>query len=317
MNAMSLRDKLSLAIFLLAIAGGYGLEIVLWARYIVARVHHQAGTGEVFSGPAVVLHVIAGAGIVCFLYARFVAPYRLEVNQMTIRTAKLRDTGFRIVQISDLHCDDKPGNEERAIEIINQLKPDVIVATGDYLNRASALPRLRDTLRRIEAPLGKFAIRGSFEVGRWFRLDLLDHTGFRLLEQDTVAVRKVDDVLDVCGLSVDRPEACRDLLRGAGSDRFRIFLFHTPDLIEDVNGLGVDLYLCGHTHGGQVALPWYGAIITLSKFGKKYESGLYRLGGTTLYVNRGLGLERAPAPQVRFFARPEIAVFDIVPENSP
>jgi predicted MPP superfamily phosphohydrolase len=53
----------------------------------------------------------------------------------------------------------------------------------------------------------------------------------------------------------------------------------------------------------------------LSKFGKKYESGLYRVGGTMLYVNRGLGMERAPAPRVRFFARPEIAIFDIAPEG--
>ena len=63
-----------------------------------------------------------------------------------------------------------------------------------------------------------------------------------------------------------------------------------------------------------MALPGYGALITLSKFGKKYESGMYRSDGTMLYVNRGLGLEPSPAPQVRFFARPEIAVFDIVPE---
>jgi predicted MPP superfamily phosphohydrolase len=63
-----------------------------------------------------------------------------------------------------------------------------------------------------------------------------------------------------------------------------------------------------------VALPWYGALITFSKFGKKYESGLYRVGTTTLYVNRGLGLEPRPGPQVRFLARPEIAVFDILPE---
>ena len=76
----------------------------------------------------------------------------------------------------------------------------------------------------------------------------------------------------------------------------------------------MDLYLCGHTHGGQVALPLYGALITLSKFGKKYESGMYESNGTILYVNRGLGLEPKPAPQVRFFARPEITVFDIVPE---
>jgi predicted MPP superfamily phosphohydrolase len=66
--------------------------------------------------------------------------------------------------------------------------------------------------------------------------------------------------------------------------------------------------------GGQVALPGYGALITLSKFAKKYEAGRYDVDGTMLYVNRGLGLEPRPAPQARFYARPEITVFDIVPE---
>jgi predicted MPP superfamily phosphohydrolase len=79
--------------------------------------------------------------------------------------------------------------------------------------------------------------------------------------------------------------------------------------------LNVDLYLCGHTHGGQVALPLYGALVTLSKFGKKYESGMYTVGDTILYVNRGIGMEGGLTPKVRFLARPEITVFDIVPKE--
>ena len=233
---------------------------------------------------------------------------------MTIHTPKLRTASFRIVQISDLHCDRQPHNEEQTVRIVNQLKPDIIVLTGDCLNRASALPRLRGMLGRLEAPLGKLAVKGNFDSGHWPGLDLLENTGFRWLDQDTVAASKGDDVIDVSGLSLDRPRASRGLLQRINRDHFNVFLFHTPDLIEDIRGLGVDLYLCGHTHGGQVALPWYGALITLSKFGKKYESGRYESDGTILYVNRGLGLEPSPAPQVRFFARPEIAVFDIVPE---
>ena len=107
----------------------------------------------------------------------------------------------------------------------------------------------------------------------------------------------------------------KNLLADIPADCFSIFLYHYPDLIEDLNNLNVDLYLCGHTHGGQVAIPFYGAIITFSKYGKKYESGMYKVGKTVLYVNRGIGLERSPAPQVRFFARPEITVIDIKPKT--
>jgi predicted MPP superfamily phosphohydrolase len=73
----------------------------------------------------------------------------------------------------------------------------------------------------------------------------------------------------------------------------------------------IDLYLAGHTHGGQVALPFYGALITLSKTGKKYESGLHHLSNTYMYTNRGIGMEGGKAPRVRFCARPEVTVIDI------
>ena len=106
---------------------------------------------------------------------------------------------------------------------------------------------------------------------------------------------------------------------------FSIFLHHYPDLVEDLAGQNarlaedgesrrVDLYLAGHTHGGQIALPFYGAIITLSEFGKKYESGMYKVADIVLYVNRGIGMDGGPSPRARFFARPEITVFEIKPK---
>jgi predicted MPP superfamily phosphohydrolase len=314
MIAMLLREEISLLLFGLLMLAISGLEFILLISYILVWIRRGSWRSIRLGKRDFALHTLAITGILCLLYGHFIEPCRVEVNAMTIRTPKLRTAGFRIIQISDLHCDSEPHNEERAVQIISQLKPDVIVVTGDLLNRASALPRLQTMLRRLESPLGKFAIKGSFETRHWSDLDLLGNTGFRWLERDTVTVRKGDDVMDISGLRLDLPQACRDLLQKVDRDRFNIFLYHTPDLIEDIHGLGVDLYLCGHTHGGQVALPLYGALITLSKFGKKYESGMYRSDGTILYVNRGLGLEPSPAPQVRFFARPEIAVFDIMPE---
>jgi predicted MPP superfamily phosphohydrolase len=71
----------------------------------------------------------------------------------------------------------------------------------------------------------------------------------------------------------------------------------------------------GHTHGGQIALPLYGALITFSKYVKRYEAGLYREGETWLYVNRGIGMEGGPVPRVRFWARPEVTVIEISPET--
>lgn len=290
-----------------------GLEAFLLARYGLRRLRRRP-TKHLLSRPsAVVLHVLVGIGMLCVLYGYFIEPYWIEVNSLVVRTPKLQSGCFRIVQISDLHCDRKPRNEERAVRIINDLKPDVIVATGDYLNDTTGRTRLTEMLSDLRAPLGKFAVNGNFEIDYWPGVDLLAGTGFRLLNGDSVTVTKGSEEIALTGLGLDRAGAYREVLETLPNDRFVVFLFHKPDLIEDVNGLGIDLYVCGHTHGGQVALPGYGALLTFSKFGKKYESGLYRCGGTTLYVNRGLGLEPGPAPQVRFCARPEVTVFDILP----
>jgi predicted MPP superfamily phosphohydrolase len=96
-------------------------------------------------------------------------------------------------------------------------------------------------------------------------------------------------------------------------DKFSIFLYHYPDEIENVTPHGIDLYCAGHTHGGQIALPFYGALITLSKYGKRFEGGTYRVDNTWLNVNRGIGMEGGPAPRVRFWATPEITVIDVLP----
>jgi hypothetical protein len=74
-----------------------------------------------------------------------------------------------------------------------------------------------------------------------------------------------------------------------------------------------DLYCSGHTHGGQIALPLYGALVVLSDCGKRFEAGLYRVRGTWLYVNRGIGMEGGPVLRVRFWSRPEVTVYELVP----
>ena len=93
------------------------------------------------------------------------------------------------------------------------------------------------------------------------------------------------------------------------SDAYKVLLYHFPDEIEEAQKRRVDLYCAGHTHGGQVALPFYGALITFSKFDKKYEAGLFHEGETWMYVNRGIGCEGTP--HFRFFARPEVTMIEL------
>jgi len=313
---MPTSEKTALLIFLLVVATIYLLEAAFLTFFAVARLKHKRRTRILLKKPILVLHFLALLGIICFLYGHFVELYRIQVTTIPIRTDKLSQTTFRIVHISDLHCDKKPRNEKRLIEMINHLQPDVIVFTGDALNTAAALPTFKETFKNLNASLAKLAVRGNFETDSRNNLDLYSGTGFELLNAKTVPITKNGQTIYISGLSCDNPSAFQTLLRPVPKEDFSVFLYHFSDLIESVGDLNLDLYLCGHTHGGQVALPLYGAVVTLSKSGKKYEAGMYTVGGTILYVNRGIGIEPLPAPQVRFCARPEITVFDIMPEVS-
>ena len=289
----------------------YGLEALLIVRLCYARVAKRPEFSKFFSRPALVIHSLAIAGLLCFLYAFFMEPYWIDCHHITLATPRIKATPVRIVQISDLHCDRKLRLEKKLSEVINPLKPDIIVFTGDALNTTSALPLLKETLDSLQAGIGKYAVRGNFDC--WFCSlpDLFEGTGFMELDEKSVMIQKGDETLCISGL---RCGASPESLPGdcAGS-RFHILLYHTPDLIEDLQGKNIDLYLAGHTHGGQIALPFFGALITFSRFWKKYESGYHRVNGTVLYVNRGIGME--PNFPIRICSRPEITVIDVVPEK--
>ncbi len=314
---MTTTEKISVFTFISSIAVIYLLEICLVASVIFNLLTTARNTSFFFSMPALLVHFLATAGVICFAYGRFIEPYWLEVKNISIKTEKLTDTSFRIVHVSDLHCDKKLRNETKVIKLINDTEPDVIVFTGDTLNfdNPQALPLFKETMKSLKAKLAKLAVRGNVDVWYLPNLDFFGGSGFEELDHKTIKLQKNGETIYISGLNFERPEGFRELLEDVPDSSFSILLYHTADLVEDLQNLNVDLYLSGHTHGGQVRLPFFGALTTLSKFGKKYEAGMYTVGKTKLYINRGIGLEGGSAPQVRFLARPEITVFNIEPDK--
>jgi predicted MPP superfamily phosphohydrolase len=313
---MSIIEKIGALVFLAIIVIVYLLEVRICLVYAINKLRGKLKVNPFVGKSALLIHLLATIGIICFLYGYFVEPYWIEVKTIEIKTEKLREVGFKLVHISDMHCDKKVRNEKRVVELVNAINPDVIVFTGDTINTSVALATFKDTMKSLKAIIGKFAVPGNYDVWYWSELGLFSDTGFKVLEQDVVTIKKNNEVIQVSGLGVGYSELYPRVLKSVSSERFNVLLYHYPDLIEDLEDFNVDLYLAGHTHGGQVAMPLYGALVTLSKHGKKYESGKYIVGETVLYINRGIGMEGGFAPRVRFWARPEITVFNIVPERS-
>jgi predicted MPP superfamily phosphohydrolase len=261
---------------------------------------------------------VATVGIVCMAYGYFVEPYWPEITHVQLETTKLSkgSRSIRIVHISDLHSDPTPRLEESLPDLIVAEKPDLIVFTGDAINSSAALPLFKKCLKRLAGLAPTFVVKGNWDMAFWTRMDLFGDTGARELDGEAARI-EIDGVeLWVAGAPFGHQGRIEQALAEVPPESFVILLYHSPDEIEMVAKRKVDLYCAGHTHGGQVALPFYGAIITLSRFGKKYEAGLHREGNTWLYVNRGIGMEGRSAPRVRFWSRPEITVVELAgPRN--
>lgn len=261
--------------------------------------------------------MFGGAGLgIAYIEGFMLEPNDIDITYNNYISDKVISP-FRIVHLSDLHLDKGKSLEGRAPSLVNQLQPNLLLMTGDYINNFEPTKSEIDYLDRfsskISAKDGKYASFGNWDIegqNRMFR-----NSDVIPLKNEIKSVNIGYNNINIAGLNYESSSNLDNLLEEMDSSKLNILLHHTPDLIEDVAKKDiVDLYLAGHTHGGQVRIPFYGALCCFSKFGKKYESGRYEVENTTLYVNRGLG-ECGEFPKIRLFCKPEITVFDVYPNR--
>jgi uncharacterized protein len=215
---------------------------------------------------------------------------------------------LRILHLSDLHIDEKPEpREDWLVRQVEKLRPDVIIITGDIHQLDYHDPAgLARVLGRLHAPLGVFACAGYD-----------DPAVIRAAAPQIVFPKVAPIVISRRGDRIVLRLVTRRAVPPAPEEpgTLRVAMDHKPDLADVAADQGADLFLCGHTHGGQVRIPFWGAIVTHAGTGKRYEAGMYRSGKTWIHVSRGLGLEPRPAQQVRFLCRPEISLIEVRPES--
>ena len=233
----------------------------------------------------------------------------------------------RIVQLSDTHIERSSYREAGVVKRVNALQPDIIVLTGDYLN----LSRLSDPqsaadfrafISQLQAPYGIYAVRGSVEPTLASMARLVEGTEIVWLEQEAVTVDVRGQGVTLVGVACSHEQKVdsarlSEAMRGVPGDAFTLLLYHSPDMIVEAVQHGVDLYVGGHTHGGQLRLPFYGAIVSGSIYGRRYVSGLFEEGDTRMYISRGLGFEGGGMPRARFLCRPEIVALELAGSTTP
>ena len=258
-------------------------------------------------------------------YSTWVEPFRLGVTTQTLQTTKWRADAppLRLLQVGDIHVERIGPRERHLNKLIAEIKPDVIVFTGDFVNLSNtndpiAEGEIRALISQWEAPLGVYCVSGTPLVEPLERVQAfvkgLDNLTF--LPNQWFSLNTPNGALNILGLVVTHDmKRDRDLLtkmmQSAPSTGLHVLLMHPPDIAPEANELGVDLYLCGHTHGGQIRLPLVGALFSSSHLGNQFIMGRYELGTTTLYTARGVGLEGLGAPRARFMCPPEIVLWEI------
>jgi uncharacterized protein len=264
-----------------------------------------------------------GIGTALVLYAFWIEPHKLSITRQSLASNKIASNAppLRILHLGDLHMERITLRERELLRHIRLLDPDLILFSGDLLNLSNiddpvAWEHARIILRNLEAPLGVYAVTGSPPVDQPKIVErLLDGLDVRCLRNERISLNHRGHSFDLVGITcTHRPTLDRvtlDEILGGDPDNFTILLYHTPGLAPDTAEQGVDLQLSGHTHGGQVRLPFFGALYTSSLYGKKYESGRYSIRDLTLYVTRGIGLEGRGAPRARFLCPPEIILWEI------
>jgi hypothetical protein len=230
--------------------------------------------------------------------------------------------GFTIALLSDFHYDPYFSvlPLKAAIPMVNALRPDLIVLTGDFVSvpmvgddarAALAAEPCAQLLRQMTAPHGSWAVLGNHDVNTdpKFITEALQGVGIRVLANESVPIERdgtrfwLAGVNDVLGGTADLRKTLRNLPTGEAA----VLLAHEPDFADEASKFPVDLQLSGHSHGGQVRIPFLPPLY-LPELAKKYVLGTYQVGPLPLYTNAGLGTVGVPA---RLNCPPEITLITL------
>ena len=274
--------------------------------------------------PAVLVLCIASfSAIPIGIYATHIEPFWLRVDAVELAVDGISED-IRIGVVADLQTTSIGDYENKAIDRLLSLEPDVVVFPGDlhqikhgrFDERAPEFTRLIERL--VDAVPIVYLVNGHSDTvaDLW---QITRGTGARVLDNEIDTFELNGNLIHIAGVSLDgrdyEPAGWEAAKRLAEGDLpgVRILLAHEPDAIGLLEGRTVDLLVSGHTHGGQVSIPFFGPPITASRVPRHVAAGgLHDLHGTPVYVSTGVGRERGNAPQLRFGVRPSLGIIDLV-----
>ncbi len=246
---------------------------------------------------------------------------QLVIQQRDVAVQGLPEAfqGYRILHLSDLHLDSIKGLGALLAGRIAGLSCDLCAITGDFRygrhgQYRQVFPPLARILSRVEAADGVFAVLGNHDTQAM--AEGIEALGIRLLTNESETVRRGVHVMRVVGVDdphdyyTEQAEACLKAEAGPG---FKVLLAHSPELYRAAADSGIGLYLCGHSHGGQICLPGGRPLMTYLNTGKRFYRGLWRFGSMAGHTSPGCGTAKIP---IRFNCPPEVTVLTLRPAET-
>ncbi|MBE6160116.1 MAG: metallophosphoesterase [Lactobacillales bacterium] len=278
----------------------------------------------------IIFFVILTLTIICILlYSRFIATKNIQVHEYKIENKNFTNEyyGLKIVHISDIHYGRITFENElnELVKKVNKTKPDIIVFTGDLVDQDTKMTnekadKVASILSKLEARIGKYAINGNhdFYYEDW---DLvIENSDFTNLNNkiETIYLEK-DRYILLSGMSTnsygkttinEKLKESTEFLKSKKDNEkpiYSILLMHEPDYIDDINLKDYNLVLSGHSHNGQIRIPFIGALkSTLPKGSRKYYDTYYKVKNTDLYISNGIGTSTI---NFRLFNRPSFNLY--------
>ena len=276
--------------------------------------------------PARMLAVLLLLPIPVCAHASLIAPYQLVLERVSVPIVGLSSNNapISIAVLADIQTDRITAYEHAAVDRALAEQPDIILLPGDFFQGTTEqyreqLPHFRKLFARLDAPGGVYACRGNID-SRDRAEELFSGTNVQLLENTITNINVRGQKIAIGGLGWDCADAnVRQTfasLRDAPAD-VRILLCHTPDWASVTAPTDrIDLVVAGHTHGGQLIIPGFGAIARASAMPPTVAAGgLHRVHEQMLYISRGVGYERGLAPPLRLNCPPEVSILSLSVEQ--
>lgn len=274
--------------------------------------------------------------LIVLLYSRFISTKGLNIKEYKVVNHNITESyhGLKIVHISDLHYGSTIFEKElnTLVEKTNELNPDIIVFTGDLFTDKKTYDKeiIINSLSKLQAKLGKYYVSGNHDTPMNDYREIMDNSGFINMNDDyTLIYNESNQAILLSGISTcftgssskneTEAENCDMGVKTAKVDSYladttdekkpiySIALMHEPDYIDNLNLEHYNLILAGHSHGGQIRLPFLGKIITPTG-AKKYYDAHYTVENTELYISSGIGNSGL---NLRFFNRPSFNFYRI------